>query len=217
LINNIKLEQLDFKSLNLPPRSVERLSKYRRLLSKYTINEANYIYSHDLARMLNLTSVQVRRDLMLVGVSGNHRRGYNVKELITQISLIIDSENGHNLAIVGMGNLGIAVTNFIRKNDTKINIVAGFDINPEKTGKEFACVPCFHIGSMTAKIKELGIEIAVLTISPDSAIDITNILIKSGIKGILNFTSVHLDVPEGVYLKNYDIITSLEEIGFFIK
>ena len=205
------------KVRKLPPRTVERLSKYRRLLSKYSLDEKNFIYSHDLARLLNLTPVQVRRDLMLIGISGNHRRGYNVKELIVHIGKIIDTESGHNLAIVGMGNLGRAVTAFIRKNDTKMNIVAGFDIDPDKTEKEIAGVNCYHVQEIQNKIKELEIDIAVLTTSPEATTEIIQLLIQNGIKGILNFTSVHLDVPKNIYLKNYDIITSLEEIGFFIK
>jgi redox-sensing transcriptional repressor len=208
---------LGLDNKKLPARTVERLSKYRRLLSKYSLNEENFIYSHDLARLLNLTSVQVRRDLMLIGISGNHRKGYNVRELIDHISEIIDTKSGHNIAIIGMGNLGRAVTAFIRKNETKMNIVASFDIDSEKTGKEIAGVNCYHILSIQKMIKELQIEIAILTTSPDSVVEILNLLVESGIRGILNFTSVHLDVPEGLYLKNYDIITSLEEIGFFIK
>lgn len=201
----------------LPPRTVERLSKYRRLLSKYSKQDERFIFSHDLARLLNLTSVQVRRDLMLLGISGNHRKGYNVKDLIDHISEMIDNKSGHNLAIIGMGNLGRAVTTFIRKNETKMNIVAGFDVDSTKTGKEVAGVSCYHIESMHQKMKELGVDIAVLTTPPDSAVELANIIVDVGITGILNFTSEHLDVPENVYLKNYDIITSLEEIGFFIK
>lgn len=208
---------MGLENKKLPARTVERLSKYRRLLSKYSLNEDSFIYSHDLARLLNLTSVQVRRDLMLIGISGNHRKGYNVRELIEHISEIIDTKSGHNIAIIGMGNLGRAVTAFIRKNETKMNIVAGFDIDSEKTGKEIAGVNCYHILSIQKMIEELQIEIAILTTSPDSVVEILNLLVEAGIRGILNFTSMHLDVPEGVYLKNYDIITSLEEIGFFIK
>lgn len=201
----------------LPPRTVERLSKYRRLLNKYSSYDEHFIFSHDLARLLNLTSVQVRRDLMLVGISGNHRRGYNIKELIELIGTVIDTKKGQNIAIIGMGNLGRAVTTFIRKNETKMNIVAGFDIDSDKTEKLVSGVECFQINSIAEKIAELNIDIAVLTVPPDSVIDLTKILVDTGIKGILNFTSIHLDVPKNVYLKNYDIITSLEEIGFFIK
>lgn len=203
--------------MNLPPKTVVRLSKYRRLLAKTRKGENDYIFSHHLAKMLNLTPVQVRRDLMLIGLSGNHRKGYNIKELIILIGKTIDREEGHNIAVVGMGNLGRAVTRFIRKNETKMKIVAGFDIDPKKIDINIEGVPCYHISSAREQIKSKGIEIVVLTSSAEAAQSITDVLVHSGVKGILNFTSEHLDIPGDIYLKNYDIMTSLEEIGFFIK
>jgi redox-sensing transcriptional repressor len=203
--------------MNLPSRTVERLSKYRRLLEKTRKGENAFIFSHHLARLLNLTPVQVRRDLMLIGLSGNHRKGYSIAELIKLVGKTIDPEKGHNIAIVGMGNLGRAVTRFIRKNESRMNIVAGFDNDPAKINIPVEAVNCFDITDLKSKINELAIEMVVLTASPESARAITRTLVECGVKGILNFTSVHLDVPPDVYLKDYDIMTSLEEIGFFIK
>jgi redox-sensing transcriptional repressor len=203
--------------MNLPPRTVVRLSKYRRLLAKTRKGENAYIFSHHLAKMLNLTPVQVRRDLMLIGLSGNHRKGYSIGELIMLIGKTIDREEGHHLAIVGMGNLGRAVTRFIRKSEAQMDIVAGFDIDPKKIDIDIDGVPCYHISNVQEQIRSKGIEIVVLTSSAEAAQSITDVLIESGVKGILNFTSEHLDVPGDIYLINYDIMTSLEEIGFFIK
>lgn len=203
--------------MNLSPRTIERLSKYRRLLEKYKESDSAYIFSHHLAKLLDLTSVQVRRDLMLIGLSGNHRKGYNIVELIKLIGQTIDAEKGHNIAIIGMGNLGRAVARFIYKNRSKMNIVAGFDVDPAKINEDADGVPCYHISTVRSYIRDLSIDIGVLTTSAEVAQNITNILIDSGVKGLLNFTSVHLDVPPHVYLKDYDIMTSLEEIGFFIK
>ncbi len=203
--------------MELSPRTIERLSKYRRLLEKYKKSEGAYIFSHHLARLLDLTPVQVRRDLMLIGLSGNHRKGYHIGELIKLVGKTIDEEKGHNIAIIGMGNLGRAVTRFIRKNKTKMNIVAGFDIDPAKINEEVHGVPCYHISTIHSYIKKLSIDIGVLTTSAEAAQNIADLLVDSGVHGLLNFTSVHLDVPSNVYLKDYDIMTSLEEIGFFIK
>lgn len=203
--------------MKLPPRTIERLSKYRRLLEKYRESEGTYIFSHHLARMLNLTPVQVRRDLMLIGLSGNHRKGYNINELVKLIGKTIDQEKGHNIAIVGMGNLGRAVTRFIRKNKTRMNIVASFDIDQSKINDSMEGVPCYNVSMIGHFVEKLGIDIIILTASPESAQEVANEVIASGVKGILNFTSAHLDVPKYIYLKDYDIITSLEEIGFFIK
>ncbi len=99
--------------MQLPKRTVQRLSRYRRLLSKYRYMSEPYIYSHDLARLLNLNPVQVRRDLMLIGSSGNHRKGYNVNELNDLIGETIDSKEVQKVGIVGAGRLGQAVLNYI--------------------------------------------------------------------------------------------------------
>lgn len=203
--------------MGLPATTVARLCKYRRMLGSFDNDNNTHIFSHNLAKLLNLTPEQVRRDLMLVGLTGNHRRGYNIEELIALIGRTIDSKEGYNIAIVGIGNLGMAVTTFIRKAETKLNIVAAFDIDSKKVGKNLADVPCYHINDIPNIIKCLYISIAVLTVPPKAATEITKILVNSGIKGILNFTSVHLDVPSHLYLKDSNIITSLEEIGFFIK
>lgn len=200
----------------LPPRTVERLSKYRRLLDRYKDMVDAHIHSHKLAAMLNLTPEQVRRDLMLIGISGNNRKGYHIISLISLIGETIDRQEGHKVAIVGIGNLGKAVLGFIRKANTKMHVVAAFDIDPVKTGTEFAGVHCYNLRSAQKIIKKQDIHIAILTVPPEAAVNTATMLIQSGIRGILNFTSVHLDVPPGIYLKDYDIITSLEEIGFFI-
>jgi len=201
----------------LPPRSVERLSKYRRLLSTINTGNGEYIFSHNLAQLLNLTPEQVRRDLMLIGLTGSRRKGYSIKALVELIGKTIDKEEGYNVAIVGIGNLGRAITAFIRKARTRLNIVAAFDVDANKVNKETAGVPCYDINQIPLVVGKLKISIAILTVPSDVVKEITTTLISNGIKGILNFTSVHLDVPPDVYLKDYDIITSLEEIGFFIK
>jgi redox-sensing transcriptional repressor len=203
-------------STKLPPRTVERLSKYRRLLDKYKDLDEAHIYSHKLAGLLNLTPEQVRRDLMLIGLTGNHRKGYNIKALVGLIGNTIDRKEGHKVALVGIGNLGKAVLGFIRKAHTKMDIVAAFDIDPNKINTHIAGVPCYDLNEAEHIIRHEEIRIAILTVPPEVAVNTAALLLRSGIRGILNFSSVHLDVPQDIYLKDYDIITSLEEIGFFI-
>jgi redox-sensing transcriptional repressor len=200
----------------LPPRTVERLSKYRRLLSKYRDLDEAHIHSHKLAGLLNITPEQVRRDLMLIGLNGNHRRGYNIRALIGLIGNTIDREESQDVALVGIGNLGKAVLGFIRKANTRMNIVAAFDIDRNKIDTHIAGVPCYNLNKAVDIIRKGHIRIAILTVPPEVATETTTLLLQCGIRGILNFTSVHLDVPPDIYLKDYDIITSLEEIGFFI-
>ncbi len=203
--------------MQLPPRTVQRLSKYRRLLMKFQDLNEPHIFSHDLARLLQLNPVQVRRDLMLIGVSGNHRKGYNVNELIELIGKTIDNEKGKNVALIGVGNLGKVVVKYLKKSDTKLNVVAAFDIDSRKINKCISGINCHNFSEIREMIKKYNISIAVITVPPDFVENIVQILIDSGIKGILNFTSVHIDTPPDIYLIEYDMITSLEEIAYFVN
>jgi redox-sensing transcriptional repressor len=202
---------------NLPGKTVERLSQYRRILFNSMAGGKSNVYSHELARMMNLTSVQVRRDLMLIGYGGSQSKGYVIKDLIALIGKIIDSESGQNIAIIGMGNLGRAITSYFAGKRDKLRIAAAFDNDLQKAGRIIAGVPCFHVGELKEKIAELNISIAVLTVAPEATYDVSKSLIEAGIKGMLNYTSVPLSVPEGVHLEEYDIVTSLEKLAFLVK
>lgn len=205
------------KKPNLPGKTVERLSQYRRILLNILNEGKKNVYSHELAKMMNSTPVQVRRDFMLIGYSGSQSKGYEIKDLIVLISKIIDSPRGQKVAIVGMGNLGRAITAYFNGKRDKLTIVAAFDIDLEKAGRIISGVPCYHISKLQEIIGHENISIGVLTVAPDAAIPTAQLLVESGIKGILNITSVPLSVPDSVFLEEYDIITSLEKVAFFSK
>jgi len=201
----------------LPGKTVERLSEYRRQLLGCLAEKRNYIFSHELAALLHITAVQVRRDLMLIGYSSVLRKGYDVRELIQTIGRIIDSAEGLNVAIIGIGNLGRAVTGYFRGKRSKLNIIASFDNDPQKVNKVISGVKCFHVQEMEKIISELHIKIAILTVPADYARSMVEEVVRYGIKGILNFTTIPLNVPSGVYLEEYDMITSIEKVAYFVK
>jgi redox-sensing transcriptional repressor len=201
----------------LPGKTVERLSEYRRQLLGCLAENKNYIFSHDLAALLHITAVQVRRDLMLIGYSSVLRKGYDVKELIDTIGRIIDSGEGLNVAIIGIGNLGRAVAGYFRGKRSKLNVVASFDNDPQKVNKVVSGVKCYHVQDMEQIIKDLNIKIAILTVPADFAKNILEEVVRFGIKGILNFTTIPLKVPSGLYLEEYDMITSIEKVAYFVK
>lgn len=203
--------------LELPGKTVERLSQYRRILYN-SINEGKTnIYSHELAKMMNLTPVQVRRDLMLIGYSGSQSKGYVIKDLVALIGKIIDSEKGQDIILVGMGNLGRAITSYFTGKRDKLSIVAAFDNDLQKTGRIVAGIPCHHISHIKEFVEKENIQIAVLTVSPEATHDVAKMLLDAGIRGILNYTSVPLTVPEGIHLEEYDIVTSLEKLAYLVK
>ncbi len=201
----------------LPGKTVERLSEYRRTLLGCLNDNKNFIYSHDLAALLHITAVQVRRDLMLIGYSSVLRKGYDVRELIETISRIIDSDEGVNVAIVGIGNLGRAFAAYFKGKRSKLNLVASFDNDPLKINKVISGVKCYPYGEMERLVKEMNIRIAILTVPADYASDIAEEAVRYGIRGILNYTTVPLNVPPEVYLEEYDMITSIEKVAYFVK
>lgn len=201
----------------LPGKTVERLSEYRRTLLECLKEQKNFIFSHNLAAMLHITAVQVRRDLMLIGYSSVNRKGYDVRELIDTIGKIIDSEESMNVAVIGIGNLGRAVAGYFKGKRSKLTLVASFDNDPMKINKVISGVKCYPYGELEGLIREMNIRVAILTVPADYAREIAEETVRFGIKGILNFTTVPLNVPSGVYLEEYDMITSIEKVAYFVK
>jgi redox-sensing transcriptional repressor len=201
----------------LPEKTVERLSEYRRTLLNCMATGKTHIFSHELAKMHNITAVQVRRDIMFIGYTSAQRKGYDIKDMIDVIGNILDAQNGLNVAIVGIGNLGRAITAYFSGKRSKLNIIAAFDNDPEKVDRIIAGVPSYHISRIPEIITSQDISIGIITVPSDFAAEAAKNLIQAGIKGILNFTSVPLNVPENVYLENADMITSLEKVAYFVK
>ncbi|KAF0197921.1 MAG: AT-rich DNA-binding protein [Bacteroidetes bacterium] len=201
----------------LPDKTVERLSQYRRALMNYQSGGKQHIFSHEIANLLHITAVQVRRDIMLIGYTGTLRQGYDVKELIEIIGKIIDTRDGQKVAVIGIGNLGRAIMGYFSGKRTKLMIVAAFDNNPEKIDKIYAGVQCYHIDQMTDIIRKEGISVAVISVPGEAAAQVAEQLVMAGIRGILNFSPKALNVPTHVYLQEYDMITMLEKIAYFVK
>jgi len=201
----------------LPERTVERLSEYRRSLLQCLDEGKTHIYSHELAELHHNTAVQVRRDIMFIGYTSMQRKGYDVRELIHVIGEILDSEKGLNVAVIGVGNLGRAITTYFVGKRSKLNIMATFDVDHNKIDRVISGVKCYPLNRISEIVESLQISIAIVTVPADSANEVTGQLVEAGIKGILNFTTVPLHVGDDVYLDEYDMITSLEKVAYFVK
>lgn len=201
---------------SLPEKTIERLSEYRRTLFRCLDEGKTHIFSHELADMHNITAVQVRRDIMFIGYASQGRKGYDIKELIRVIGNIMDPSDVLNICIVGYGHLGKAISAYLLNKRPHLKIVAAFDIDPKKIGAS-SVVTCYSVERLREIITSMNISVALLTVSASSAQEMAKALVASGIKGILNFTSVNLNVPPVIYLEEYDMITSLEKVAYFVK
>lgn len=201
----------------LPKKTIERLSLYRRVLLTSLENGNNYIFSHELASLLHLTPVQVRRDIMLIGYTGTQRKGYSISELVNKINSILDENKITNVVIIGIGHLGQAIANYFKSKKSNLDIVAAFDIDESKINKNICGIKSYHINDLEKIIKDTNTTIAIMSLSRSGAQEIAEKLVFAGIKGILNFTSVTINVPNDVFIENYDMVASLEKVAYFVK
>lgn len=204
-------------SHNIPEKTIERLSEYRRSLLACHKQGISHIFSHVLAGMHGITAVQVRRDLMLIGFSSDTKKGYDVKVLIEFINGILDSEDVMNVAIIGMGRLGQAITSYFNGKRRKLRIVAAFDIDEQKVGRVIDDIPCYHMDEFESVVESMDISIVIISSPSRVAPSLVVPIINAGIKGVLNFTSVPLNFPQGIVAENYDITTILEKVAYFVK
>jgi redox-sensing transcriptional repressor len=211
------MAKVKIHSKEIPVKTIARLSQYRRALLICSQQGKTHIFSHEIAAIQHVTAVQVRRDLMLIGFNGSLKQGYNIRDLIKVISEILDYKEGINVAIFGLGNFGRALFNYFYGKRSQLRIVAAFDSNPEKIGTEHHKVYCYSPYRVEEIIKKKNIKIAILTVPPDRAVEVAQKLVNAGIKGILNYTSTPIHVPDNVFLDEYDMITTMEKAAFFVK
>ncbi len=198
-------------------KSIERLCRYRQILINFISLGKTHIFSHELASDINSSPAQVRRDLMILTLTGSPQKGYLIKEFLEEIKKIIDSDSTQNACMVGVGNLGRAVLTYFSGRKPNISIVAAFDDDQQKINRVIAGCNSYHINDIEKIILENNITVGILTVPACDAQGIANTLIRSGVKGIVNFAPVHIKVPKEVYLENIDITMAIEKTAYFAK
>ena len=204
-------------SSNIPEKTIERLSEYRRTLLSCHDQGIKHIFSHVLAGIHGITAVQVRRDLMLIGFSSDTKKGYDVDVLIEFIDSILDNDTILNVAVIGMGHLGQAITKYFNAKNIKLRINAAFDVDKAKVGETLDGIYCYDMKYFEQIVEKLDVNIVILSCPTKIASELVIPIINAGIKGVLNFTSKPLNFPKGIVVENYDITTLLEKVAYFVK
>ena len=196
---------------------IRRLPRYYRYLGELLEDGVERISSNDLSKRMKLTASQIRQDLNNFGGFGQQGYGYNVKYLHTEIGKILGLENKHNFIIVGAGNLGQALANYSHFENQGFILKGIFDVNPTLRGMSIRDVPVRMMSEMKDFIKENNIEIAVLTIPKECAIDVAKELVDAGIQAIWNFAHVDLNVPDNVIVESVHLSESLMRLSYNIS
>ena len=193
---------------------IKRLPRYYRYLGELLEDNVERISSNDLSKKMRVTASQIRQDLNNFGGFGQQGYGYNVKYLYTEIGKILGLDTVHPMIIVGAGNLGQALANYVEFEKRGFKLVGIFDVNPVLEGIAVRGIEIQMISDLPFFLKENNVEIAFLTLPKNKAIDMADILIENGIKAIWNFAHVDLDTPDGVIVENVHLSESLMTLSY---
>lgn len=193
---------------------IGRLPRYYRYLGDLKDSGVERISSQDLSRLMKVTASQIRQDFNNFGGFGQQGYGYNVEYLYNEIGKILGLHFKHNLIIVGAGNLGQALANYMNFERRGFIVKGIFDINPQLQGKELRGIQVQPIQNIEEFVKSNNIDIAVLTIPRDGAVKAAEVLVNCNIKAIWNFAHVDLNVPEDVVVENVHLSDSLMKLSY---
>lgn len=200
---------------DIPEKTVERLTLYRRLLAGLKEKGLEHLYSHQLAEFTRNTPAQIRRDIMVTGYMASARKGYSIADLITKIDETLAVPTQQKIALIGVGNLGRAILAYFNNQYSSLSIEAAFDNDDTKVNRVITGCRCYHFNEMEQKIREEGIELAIITVPGHQAQDVADKLGAAGIRGILNFAPVPLRLPDHIYTDRIDITTAIEKVAYF--
>ncbi len=189
--------------------TIRRFPAYLNILRKLEREGKEFISSGQLAQIKNIESILVRKDLELTGISGTRKIGYYIPDLIRAIENFLGWGETLDTFLFGVGQLGTALLAYKELESHGHRIVAAFDIDPAKIGKKVHGIPVFNVLKAPELLVRLNVRLAILTVPDEVAQGVTDILVASGIQGIWNFTSVILDVPEGVITQKEELLSGL--------
>ncbi|MCM1103474.1 MAG: redox-sensing transcriptional repressor Rex [Clostridium sp.] len=195
---------------------VARLPRYFRYLGELKDQGVERISSGDLSVLMGVTASQIRQDFNNFGGFGQQGYGYNVDYLYQEIGHILGLDEEHRLVIIGAGNLGQALANYVNFEKRGFLVKGVFDVKEQLVGRQLRGLEIMHIDRLEQFMKEQKIDIAVLTVPKDGAIEIAKRLADCGVKAILNFAHVDLNVPDGVQVENVHLSDSLMKLAYNI-
>ena len=188
---------------------IKRLPKYHRYLIELSNNDLDRISSKELSQRIGFTASQIRQDLNCFGDFGQQGYGYNVKELLNQINIILGLTKEFKTIIIGAGNIGQAVANYVKFEKLGFNLQAIFDINPKLIGIKIRDIEIRDIDFLDGFLKEKHIDIGIICVPRINAQKVCDILINNGVSGIWNFAPTDLVVPQEVIIENVHLSDSL--------
>jgi redox-sensing transcriptional repressor len=203
---------------DIPDIVIGRLPIYLRELNRMAqIEQLATTSSQELGRRLDISSAQIRKDLSHFGEFGKQGTGYHIPYLIEQLSQILHLTKTWPVAVVGAGYLGHALVNYRGFNSRGFHVACVFDADESKIGDQAGDVIVQHVDEMESTIARLGVQMAILAVPTHVAQELTDRLVKAGVKSLLSYVPIHLTVPEGVQVSYSDPVVQMQRMTFYLE
>lgn len=201
----------------LPKATAKRLPQYYRLFKLLVDEQVTRTNSQLISEKIGVDAATIRRDFSLFGELGRRGYGYETRALRDFFGELLGQDQETHIALVGVGNLGRALINYEFQNRNKMRVTQAYDVpeNPLVGTTTSTGVPIYDIADFSKNIKDSKIKTAIISVNKENAQEVADILVKSGIKGILNFSPLRLQVPEDVVVQSIDLTKELQTLLFF--
>lgn len=200
---------------NIIKNSLKRIFLYRACLMRLKMMGVEKVFSYTLANETGVSSDQVRKDFSEFNIKGNKRGGYEINELLENMEKLFHRDKDNNIVLIGMGNMGLALSKYNKFVQRHMNIVATFDIDPFKQ-KTRSGMPVYSMDRLKEIIDRFNVRVAIVAVPEISAQEVTDELIRHGITGIMNFAPVLLKVPSDVIINNVNLCDELESVIYYV-
>lgn len=203
-------------SSTIPHVVIERLPLYLRCINLLLERGHTIVPSQEMARNLGISSAQLRKDLSYFGEFGKQGMGYDLAYLREQLERILHLDRLWHTIIVGAGDLGHALANYAGFEPRGFRIVAAFDTDPDKIGQTLGRCTVYAVNRLHDIVHEQGIKVAIIAVPPEHAQEVADQLVAYGIRAILNYAGVMLNLPDNVQVSYIDPVVSLQSMTYYL-
>jgi redox-sensing transcriptional repressor len=204
------------KKMDIPDIIVSRLPVYLRALRRMQAQNLQTISSQELGELVGISAAQIRKDLSQFGEFGKQGTGYNIAFLTTQLAEILQVEHVWDVALVGMGDMGHALARYPGFRDRGFRVAMVFDNDPSKVGMQVGEFTILDARQLGQAIHEAGIRIAMICVPAAAAQEVATQLVEAGVRAILNYAPINLNVPAGVRVQYLDPSIGLQRMTYYM-
>ena len=203
-------------SAEVPEVVIMRLPQYLRILTRLSNQGIKVASSQQLGELIQMTPAQIRKDLSYFGRFGKQGRGYNISNLITELRSILGLDIEWKVGLVGIGRLGRAILSYPGFAPEGFNIVAAFDADSRQIGQMVGGIMVQPMHRLAEVISAEGIQICITAVPADDAQPVVDELVKCGVKAIVNYAPVGIQVPPHVKARNIDPVLALQSMTYYV-